>query len=818
MTKDQTTADAALARLKGPLRWTQWGMVAERLAQAFWPVWTILLAVPAFLAFSGFAHWPLELAWGGALAVVLGFGWALLRGIRRFRWPSRDEARARLDQTLPGRPLAALADTQALGAQDAASVQVWRAHLARMADRAARARAVRPRVNLARRDPYALRYAALLAFIMTLAFGVSGRVGSLTDLAQMPGGAGGGAGPAWEGWVQPPAYTGRPALYLNDREEKTLSLPEGSRIILRLYGKPGALTVDETVSARTGEVAIVSAPAQEFDVLRSGRLAISGPGGREWRVEMIPDQAPQVTLSGPLAREADGEMRQPFSMRDDYGIVAGQAEITLDLPQVARRYGLQTAPDPLPPLVLDLPLPVMGDRAEFDAVMVENLSQHPWANLPVRLTLSAEDDRAQTGQTPPEAIILPGRRFFDPLAAALIELRRDLLWSRENAPRALQILRAVTYLPEGFIRNERIYLQLRTLVRELDTALRGGLPPEARDDAAAALWDIAVRLEEGDLTNARERLQQVQDRLSEALRRGANEAEIAELMQDMQRAMQEYIRELAETAQRNPDQQRAETGQAQEITGDQLQQMLDRIEELMKEGRTAEAAELLETLRQMLENLQVVEGGQPMPGPGQQALNDLGQTLRDQQELADEAFRSLQDRLGSQGQGQRRAEARDQARRQQALRDQLQRQGEGGLPGAGTAEGQAARDALDRAGRAMEEAEQALRENDMGQALERQAEAMAALRDGIRNLGEAVAQDEGQPRNGQAMAPGDGRDPLGRLPGASGRGIDTQDQLLQDEDIYRRARDILDELRRRSGEQDRPEPERDYLRRLLELF
>ena len=29
---------------------------------------------------------------------------------------------------------------------------------------------------------------------------------------------------------------------------------------------------------------------------------------------------------------------------------------------------------------------------------------------------------------------LPARRFFDPLAAAVIEQRRDLLWSRENAP------------------------------------------------------------------------------------------------------------------------------------------------------------------------------------------------------------------------------------------------------------------------------------------------------------------------------------------------------------------------------------------------
>jgi len=42
--------------------------------------------------------------------------------------------------------------------------------------------------------------------------------------------------------------------------------------------------------------------------------------------------------------------------------------------------------------------------------------------------------------------------------------------------------------------------------------------------------------------------------------------------------------------------------------------------------------------------------------------------------------------------------------------------------------------------------------------------------------------------------------------------------LLQGEDVYRRAEEILDEIRRRSAEQNRPEFERDYLRRLLDQF
>jgi hypothetical protein len=48
--------------------------------------------------------------------------------------------------------------------------------------------------------------------------------------------------------------------------------------------------------------------------------------------------------------------------------------------------------------------------------------------------------------------------------------------------------------------------------------------------------------------------------------------------------------------------------------------------------------------------------------------------------------------------------------------------------------------------------------------------------------------------------------------------IGTDEQMLQGEDPYRRALDLLEELRRRSGELGRSEEERDYLRRLLDQF
>ena len=158
------------------------------------------------------------------------------------------------------------------------------------------------------------------------------------------------------------------------------------------------------------------------------------------------------------------------------------------------------------------------------------------------------------------------------------------------------------------------------------------------------------------------------------------------------------------------------------------------------------------------------------------------------------------------------------ADRQRGLRNELNRQ-QGALPGAEGEARDAARRALDQAGRAMDEAERALRDGDTAGAIERQAEAIESLREGLRNLGEALA-DNRQP--GQGEAEGEAgrevpRDPLGRSTGQTGR-AGTNENLLQGDDVYRRARDLLDEIRRRSGDRTRPEAERDYLRRLLDRF
>ncbi|MEH6646704.1 TIGR02302 family protein [Sulfitobacter sp.] len=861
--------------LRRPLWLTRLGMKAEVAVRSLWPLMTVILLAFAAAMLGLHEMLPLEGVWAAVGLTVGASLWAIIYAVRHWSWPSDADAMMRLDGSLKGRPLTALLDNQAIGGSDDASAAVWRAHKRRMAERVAAARAVPGDLRVSPRDPYALRYVAVLAFGVALLFGSVWRVGTVARMA------GGGStdlasGPVWEGWAEPPRYTGKPTLYLNDLAEGPLEMPVGTLISMRLYGQVGALDVSESVSGTSPQVDPEAPPqmAYDFKVNTNGSIAIEGPGARAWDITVRADEAPEIMILGAPDVAALGEMRLPFAAKDDYGVEAGEALIMLDLASVDRRYGLAADPDERSEITIPLPMPIAGNRVAFEENLIDDFSEHPWANLPVTLAMTALDAAEQQAQTAPMQMILPGRRFFDPTAAAVIEMRRDILWSRSNARRTAQVLRAISYLPQNAFRTETTALRLRKLIGRIETLARFGIEEENRDKLAQDMWDLALELEEGDLEDARERMRRAQERLNEAMKNGASEEEIAELMQELRRAtedfMQQLQREQAERQDGEQQQGQQQQGESMQMTQDDLQRMMDRIQELMEQGRMAEAEQALRELQEMMENMQVTQGQQGEGGqsPGEQAMEGLAETLREQQGLSDQAFRDLQEQFnpnaqagenqgnegrnggqgrgesheGQQGQGdgqqdqqngeqggggeQRPGEGQSQgqeqslAERQQQLRDELNRQ-EGRMPGQGTPEGDAARDALNRAGRAMDDAEQNLRDGALAEAIDNQSQAMEALRESMRSLGEALAVEQRSQQPGQGSQEGErraeNRDPLGRNQGSNGATGSDNDADLNG-DAQSRARKLLDEIRRRSGEAARPEVERDYLNRLLDRF
>ena len=355
---------------------------------------------------------------------------------------------------------------------------------------------------------------------------------------------------------------------------------------------------------------------------------------------------------------------------------------------------------------------------------------------------------------------------------------------------------------------------------------------------AEALWQAAVQIEDGSLGDAAARLAKAKERLQQALREDASDEEIARLMDELRQATRDYMEQMARDATADGEMQQAEIPPDQTMTQDQIQELMDRIQELSEQGRKAEAEALLEMLQQMLDNMQMMmgqsQGGPGENGQGQQSMQGLADALREQQGLADDSFQQLQrefqrGRSGQPGEGEGEGDEEGQAQgggqgdeslaeRQEALRElteELQR----GLPGAA---GEAAREALREAERNMGEAREGLEQGDTAGALDRQAEAIDNLREGMRQMGEDLRQAEGTGEGEQGQVDGastaeNGRDPLGRPSGQQG-GIGSNESMVPEADSAARARALLDEIRRRAGEQVRPQLELDYLRRLLDLF
>lgn len=125
-------------------------------------------------------------------------------------------------------------------------------------------------------------------------------------------------------------------------------------------------------------------------------------------------------------------------------------------------------------------------------------------------------------------------------------------------------------------------------------------------------------------------------------------------------------------------------------------------------------------------------------------------------------------------------------------------------------------DQLNGAEQSMREAEQRLREGDLEGASRAEQQALDQLRKGAQEM---VQQMMRQMPNQFGRGPGQEapRDPLGRPPRTDGPDLGTTVKVPDEIDVQR-AREILEELRRRMGEPTRPLLELDYIERLLRRF
>jgi uncharacterized protein (TIGR02302 family) len=863
-------------------------MAFERLWPRLLPlilVFGLFAAVSWFGLFRIMPDWA-RLATAGLFALAALGSLALIAGFRR---PGQAEVDRRLElaNALEHQPVAVQSEALAQGAGDPFAEALWNAHRKRLSEQLDRLKTPAPRTGVPARDPFGLRAGVALLAVTAFAYSFGSAGGRLTDVLyeharfNTPP-------PRIDAWITPPAYTRKPPLVLAQAATQgagqavvqgavatdgptapaAFSAPEGSILTLRVTGGYGEPVLAFAGTAET--VPQVLSPAEDVPqgqtaysiTLQAGgafTFSMDGETLAQWPVTVIPDNPPVVAFATPdeeaVKRAANGALELNYSITDDYGPASARGVITL----LEADKGYRPLYE-VPELPLSLPL----GRGETAARTTRNLTEHPFAGRNVTLALEATDAAGQTGLSEPRVITLPGRPFSNPLARAIAEQRQILALNADDAAYIFALLEAIMLRPEDFITVPAHMLGLSTIRTRLALA-------ETDDEYRAVadyMWEVALGIENGNLTEAERRLREAQQALREALQNGASDEEIARRIEELREAMNDYLREFAENARRNPQAQQNQQGaqNQQQMAQRDLDRMLDQMRELSEQGARSQAEQMLSQLENMLNNLQMGQQAQGQDGqqgsPMQQQMNELGEILREQQRLMDETQRAERGQQGEgergeqgegqQGEGQQGQGQQGQGQQGQGQSGQGQGQGQGQPRGLGEL-GQEQRNLQDRLGRFMDEMgrmgvepgnEFGEAQGEMGQAgdglsqgdgqgaLGDQADALDALRRGAQDMmqqlqemqreaGQQPGQQNGQGQGGGTQAQGgtngpDDRDPLGR-PRAS-TGPDFGDSVrLPDEIDIQRAREILEEIRRRLGNAISPELEKRYLERLLDF-
>jgi len=850
---DGKLADSKLGRLDRAISRARLSLAVESL----WPRLVPLLSVlGAFVVLSWLGYWRLGGDWlrlgslvvlGVALLVSFGF-------LLRARLPARADAMRRVEQVseLPHRPARGLTDTISKVADDAPARALWAAEQARLYASLKNLRAGFPNPEMPKRDPNAVRFAVpvLLALAFVVAWGEwTTRLSEAfmpVAIAQPPVAA------RIDAWIDPPTYTHQAPLFLSRREDNSgpVSVPEGSKLSVRVVSRdPTTVTLTTAAGANTLTPTAESRPGESSDVIRGyesvldqdATVAIAeGKEGKDptsYAIKIVEDRPPTIER-GELTVNRTGSFQLTYHVTDDYGVTDGKvifhpakkpaadAHPLVDPPEVALRIDRNNARD---------------GTARADG----RLESHPYAGLEVDADAVVRDAAGQEAR-PADAgtMTLPARPFYNPLARALVEQRQILALDANKKPIVVAALDALTLVPEK-IQDSGTYLGLRSGYARLvnartDDELRGVLD---------YLWQMARAIEDGDMSDAEQRLNAARQALEQALEDGASEEEISRLMDELRQAMQEflqsYMAEMAQRGMQNTPQMPSDQNM-QELSNQDLQDLLNRIEDLAKLGDRDAARELLSQLQQMLDNLQSAQQGQmsPMDQEAMRQMDELAQMMREQQRLMDDTFQLNQGRRpGDRSQGQQGNQEPlspgefDQMMKQlqegqQQLADRLKKlleemqgqqgqqgqegqQGEQGQQQGQNGEGDELGRSLGRAGRAMGDATRSLGDQAAGDAYGYQGQALDALRQGLQGMMQQMfAQQPGQQGTQMGGRNTGDRDPLGRPQRTEGPDLG-QTVKVPDEIDVERARRILEAIRERLGERFRPRYELDYLERLL---
>lgn len=797
------------SRVRWAMAWATASLYAEAMIQAVWQPVSLLMVLLAISLAGLWPFLPLAIHGVGFLAMVGAVLW-LLWNICHVPFPETSVVIRRVEKQsgLKNRPLTTLYERPAIDLHDFKQRRMWQEHRTAQLLQIKNLKTGPLTTNLSRHDPYTFRVGAGLALVLGILIGGAQSVSNLVnttipvDIVQavLPDPA------TVQVWVDPPSYTGRPAVVIPlDQQTGTpaaLDVPDGSTLNIQVSGS--FLTPSVTGLISEGETTVFeTSGAQNYTLSQKldGSLTSQKVVIETWihdlgafQISTVVDQPPVPTFVRAPLQGRNGATRLDYTIQDDYGVITLEAVFQHEDTGIEFRSPIT--------------LPAEKIR-EFTGTGFLDLTPHPLAGQTVNLQLVARDEIDQEGLSAPLTFDMPSRELTHPVARQIIDIRRDLALQRLSNREAATELMAVHAFPEAYDDDTAVYLGLRVAIRRLTA--HDIFQEPIKQSVIDMLWAMAVTLEDGGAALLLAELREAQDALAEAIARGAPPEEIERLTHDVRQAMQRYLQALAENAQ-DGTQDGLSNNNGQSLRSQDLQRILERIEQLTQMGDTMGAQALLQQLREIMESINMQRGQNRMSGSNdgngeENIMSTMGDLLNQQMQLLNESHRMGQ--AIRNGNAPEAGEMQDFSSMQNALRRDLDNAITSMI-----AEGMTPSEAMSRALQSMEQATRALGQQDPLSAGEAQGQAIESLRDGMRAAFEELRRMAGDTDN----SPGDANmaDPLGR-PGSQsttengGLTIPTQTDV-------QRAREILDEIYRRAGDRRRLQQERDYLERLLERF
>jgi uncharacterized protein (TIGR02302 family) len=765
----QETAPRRLEKLVGAARAA---LFWEKLWRAVIPP---LLVIGLFLSVSFAGVW-VDVGRLGRILGVAFFGLALAISVLPLfglRLPSRRQALTRIDRSSARKhhPASGLEDQLANADGDPTTRALWAAHRRRMLQEVAGLKVGPPSPRMVDFDRYALRAGVLVLLVATAFLAGPERYARIAAAFDWHGAAPLLANYRIDAWIDPPAYTGKPPVMLKlvADQPQQIEAPIHSMVIVRASGGDlGVETQGGLEAAARSDAAKPASGDSERRLALDGdaKLSLKHAGALvgSFDITAIPDLPPRIELTDAPRANVRGSLALSYAINDDYGATSAAADFAD--PTVEGATGHLRSLVPPPHLSLPLP-PGPGGLGETEATV--DLSDHPWAGAHVKMTLTAHDGGGNVGRSEPIEITLPQRPFVKPLARALIEQRRNLVLFPDQRDRVQTALDALMIAPAAFGESSSIFLGLSVASHMLQDA-------RSDDDllkVADYLWNMALQIENGSLSEAERDLRAAEQQLRDALQRNAPDEEIRKLTENLRAAMDKFLNEFAQQQARelgNQPQQPPEISpnQNQSVSRQDLQSMLDRMQEMARSGDRADAQRMLEQLQNTLENLQMAHrrDTDPTTRAMNNALRELDRLTREQQELRDETNRL--------------AQAEAQAREKQEESDDQQQNQQGQPTPQGSNSQQAQQDAAreqslhDRQQELrnrLEEVERQLKQ--MGQDQSGLSEAQKAMQEAENALNQNQEQNQGQnqgPNQGQNQGQNQGGQGQGQSPGGQDQG------------------------------------------------